>query len=254
MDNAPRPASPSVAVINDLVTAWKSNPAVEAVILFGSHAHGTAGKNSDIDFYILTQNVAAVSGDGMYFVHGFLIEAFINTRAYFEGHFERFHADNSRIGQSQFASGIILFDRTNEGWTIQQTAREWLAKPRIGQTSEQAYWPKRMIWSRFVRLEDMVRRGQPALLFVLRSFAYDVYRKYAAFLGQPVIPTDQIEDYLSNAAHRKQYLLDPFPDAEFATMLRSALRPMATNDLFELVRRIKDHALAAMGGFEVKQR
>ena len=254
MDNSPRPPSPSVAVINELVAGWKLNSAVSAVILFGSHAHGTAREKSDIDVYVLATNVAAVEGDGLYFVRGFLIEAFVNTRAYFEGHFERFHADNSRIGQSQFASGIILFDRTNEGWAIQQTAREWLAKPRVGQTVEQAYWPKRIIWSRFVRLEDMVRRGQPAVLFVLRSFCYDVYRKYAAFLGQPIMPTDQIEEYLSNAAMRKKYLLDPFPDAEFATMLRGALRPMATNDLLELARRIKDRALAAMGGFEVKQR
>src|SRR5688500_5441914 len=89
-------------VIDRLVARWSGNPAVEAVLLFGSHAHGLATEWSDIDLSVLASDPDLVPGQGLCRFHGHLVDVFINTRGFYEGTFERFHADNSRIAQSQF--------------------------------------------------------------------------------------------------------------------------------------------------------
>src|SRR4051812_11798045 len=86
---------PAIEVIEKLVAQWRANAAVEAVLLFGSHAHGTTTDQSDIDLYVLASNAAQVTGDGLHWMSGHLVEVFVNTRSFFEGHFERFHADHS---------------------------------------------------------------------------------------------------------------------------------------------------------------
>lgn len=237
-------------VIETLVARWSADPSVEAVLLFGSHAHGAAQAGSDIDLYVLASDPSRVAGDGLHWMEGHLVEAFVNTRSFFEGHFERFHADNSRVGQSQFVTAKLLFDRRGEGAAIQQTAKEWLAKPRVGQSVGQAYWPKRIIWSRFHRLEELERGSSAAFAFAVHGFIYDVYSKYAAFLGQPVMPTDRLEDYLADDSKRRRYLQEPFPDLAFADVLLRALRAGSAGERFELARQLKEIALREMGGFE----
>jgi predicted nucleotidyltransferase len=237
-------------LIDTLVARWSANPFVEAVLLFGSHAHGAAQARSDIDLYVLASDASQVADDGLHWMEGHLVEVFVNTRSFFEGHFERFHADHSRVGQSQFATATLLFDRRGEGTAIQQTAQEWLAKPRMRQTTEQAYWPKRIIWSRFHRLEELAQRGNAALGFVVHGFIYDVYSKYAAFLGQPVMPADRLEDYLADDSKRRRYLQEPFPDDDFTDVLLRAVRAASDAERFELARQLKEIALREMGGFE----
>jgi predicted nucleotidyltransferase len=237
-------------LIDTLAGRWSANPFVEAVLLFGSHAHGAAHARSDIDLYVLASDPAQVAGDGLRWMEGHLMEVFVNTRSFFEGHFERFHADNSRVGQSQFATAQLLFDPRGEGAAIQLAAREWLAKPRIRQTTEQAYWPKRIIWSRFHRLDELAQGENAALGFVVHGFIYDVYSRYAAFLGQPVMPTDRLEDYLADDSKRRRYLQEPFPDDAFADVLLCAMRASSDDERFELARQLKEIALREMGGFE----
>ena len=84
----------------------------------------------------------------------------------------------------------------------------------------------------------------------MHGFIYDVYAEYAVFLGEPVMPTDRLEDYLANHAKRQHYLQDPFPDAGFSQMLLQALRERCESEKFELARALKDQAFRGMGGFE----
>src|SRR4051812_45736472 len=161
-------------LIDTLVARWSANPFVEAVLLFGSHAHGAAQARSDIDLYVLASDPSQVAGDGLHWMEGHLVEVFVNTRSFFESHFERFHADNSRVGQSQFATAELLFDRRGEGAAIQETAKRWLVKPRIRQAAEKAYWPKRIIWSRFHRLDGMKDGARAVFGFAVHGFIYDV--------------------------------------------------------------------------------
>ena len=241
---------PAQEVIATLVERWRGNAAVEAVLLFGSHAHALATEGSDIDLSVLASQPAVVPGHGLRRFRGHLVEIFVNTRGFYETTFERFHADNSRIAQSQFASAKVLFDRNGEGAAIQRAAREWLAKPHIRQTPQQAEWPRRVIWLQFHRLAHVVRAGGPSACFALHGFVYDVYAKYAAFLGQPVMPTDRLESYLADGAKRASYLQEPFPDTGFRETLLRVLRERSEPKMFELARRLKDQALAGMGGFE----
>ena len=244
---------PAQWVIDTLAERWRGNPAVEAVLLFGSHAHGLATERSDIDLSILASDPTLVPGEGLWRFQGHLVEVFVNTRGYYESTFERFHADNSRIAQSQFASARILFDRGGEGAALQRAGREWVAKPRVRQTARQAEWAKRVIWLAFYRLEQVVEAGRPALGFVVHGFVYDVYTKYAAFLGQPVMPADRLEAYLADDQKRESYLQDPFPDADFGLTLLHALRETSEAKSFDLARELKNQALRGMGGFEPSQ-
>lgn len=244
---------PAQDVIDTLLARWRGNAAVEAVLLFGSHAHGLSTDGSDIDLSVLASDPPRVPDHGLHRFRGHLVEIFVNTRSFYESTFERFHADNSRIAQSQFASARVLFDRHGEGAAIQQAARDWLARPHNQQTPHQAEWPKRVVWLGFHRLERAVQCAAPSLSFALHGFVYDVYAKYAAFLGQPVMPTDRLESYLADGRKRQSYLQSPFPDAAFSQTLLEALRERSEPQLFELARRLKDQALGGMGGFEPNQ-
>jgi predicted nucleotidyltransferase len=241
---------PAREVIATLVARWRGNAAVEAVLLFGSHAHGLATDRSDIDLSVLASQPALVPGHGLHRFQGHLVEVFVNTRGFYEGTFQRFHADNSRIAQSQFASAKILFDRCGEAAGIQRAAREWLDKPRIRQTPQEAEWPKRVIWLQFHRLDRVVRDGRPSAGFALHSFVHHVYAAYARFLGQPAMPADRLEGYLADDSKRESYLQEPFPDGAFGRTLLQALRERCEPELFELARGLKDQALRGMGGFE----
>ena len=227
---------PAQRVIEALVAKWRAHPAVEAVLLFGSHAHALATDWSDIDLSVLASEPEVVPGHGLHRFHGHLVEVFVNTRGFYESTFPRFHADNSRIAQSQFASARPLFDRHGEGAAIQRTAREWLAKPSVRQTVQQAEWVKRVIWLGFHRLHHAVASDRPGTGFALHGFVYDVYAKYAGFLGQPVMPTDRLEGYLTDGLKRESYLQDAFPDADFGRTLLLAVREPSQTKLAELAR------------------
>lgn len=241
---------PAQEVIATLMARWRRNAWVEGVLLFGSHAHGLATDRSDIDLSVLASQPALVPGHGLHHFQGHLVEVFVNTRGFYESTFQRFHADNSRIAQSQFASAKILFDLNGEAAGIQLAAREWLAKPRIRQTPQEAEWPKRVIWLQFGRLESIVQDGRPSAGFALHGFVHQVYAMYATFLGQPVMPMDRLEPYLADGPKRESYLQEPFPDGTFGHTLLQALRERSEHRLFALARGLKDQALRGMGGFE----
>jgi hypothetical protein len=125
-----------------------------------------------------------------------------------------------------------------------------LAQPA---TARQAEWPRRVIRLAFHRLEQVVQSRRPALGFDALGFVYDVYAKYAAFLGQPVMPADRLEAYLADDPKRESYLQDPFPDADFGRTLLQAVREGSEMKRFDLARRLKDCALRGMGGFDPRE-
>jgi uncharacterized protein len=57
----------SVALVARIVTAWaKAQPMIRAVALVGSHARGTAGPDSDIDFMLLATDPDTFRADLMW--------------------------------------------------------------------------------------------------------------------------------------------------------------------------------------------
>jgi predicted nucleotidyltransferase len=238
-------------MIDQLITSWRANPDVESILLFGSHATGHASPDSDIDLYVLIRDGAKLEFPALCRIDGHLLETFIGTRRFFEGSFERFHNDNSRIGQTQFATAKVLFDRNGEGAGIQSSARQWLEKPRITQTVQQAYWPKRVIYSSFDRLERLYQTQSPAFRHAYHAFVQSVYSKYAGFLGEPVMDADRLLAYLGDERRREQYLQRPFSDATFAGLLTCALSETDLAPMFSRARELRDHAIHAMGGLEI---
>ncbi len=243
-----------VEIIHQLENTWRADPNVESIFLFGSHATGTASPKSDIDLCVLLREGATLGFPGLCRIDGHLIETFAGSRTFFEKFFERFHKDNSRIGQTQFATAKILFDRNGEGEAIQKVAREWLEKPSIKQTIDQAYWPKRMILSSFERLERLSQSHSPAFRHAYHAFVQSVYSKYAAFLGEPVMEADRLFPYLIDSRKREQYLQRPFSDATFAQLLTCALTETEFAPMLSHARQLQQHAITAMGGQEIPDR
>jgi predicted nucleotidyltransferase len=238
-------------IIRKLAEQWAADPAVDAIFLFGSHATGTANPESDIDLCVLLREGATFDFPGLCRIEGHLVETFTGSRAFFEKFFEHFHKDNSRIAQTQFATAKILFDRNGQGAAVQSVAHQWLEKPRVTQTVEQAYWPKRIIFSSFERLERLYQMQSPAFRHAYHAFVQSVYSKYAAFLGEPVMDADRLLAYLTNEARRQQYLQRPFSDATFAQLLTCALSESELAPMLSHARQMQQHAIAAMGGQEI---
>ena len=241
-------------IIDSLSARWSTNSDVEAIFLFGSHASGHASESSDIDLGVVLRDGKTLDFLGLSRIDGHLIETFTGSRAFFEKFFEHFHKDNSRIGQTQFATAKLLFDRNGEGTALQAIAKEWLAKPRIKQTVEQAYWPKRVVFSSFERLERIYQSQRPDFLHAYHAFLQNTYSKYAAFLGEPPMDADRVLTYFTDPERRVQYLQQPFSDADFTMLFVAALSESNADAMLVSARCLRDHALQHMGGFQIPDR
>jgi hypothetical protein len=239
-------------VVDCLLARWKQNPDVEAVLLVGSYATDGAGAGSDIDFSVLLKPGAKWDEPGLQRIDGFLLEIFGGQRSFFESFFEKYHADNSRIAQTQFATSKVLFDRNGEAEAIRVTARQWLDKPRIrANDPKQTEWPRRIIWSNYLRLEEAAAQHRPDFVYAYHHYLHAVYSTYAAFLGMPVMDSYRTYRYFTDAMLRRRYLQEDFPDGAFASDFVAAMRQTQADEMLRSARALRDRALKAMGGFHV---
>jgi hypothetical protein len=238
-------------IVTSLLNRWKQNPDVEAVLLIGSCAQGAASPGSDIDLSVIIAPTATLNEPRLRIINGWPVETFTGTRASFESNFEHFHNDNTRIPQIQFATAQILFDRTGQAAAIQQTARDWLAKPRIPQDPAKTYWPKRTLWLDYNHLERIHRNARPDFTHAYHAYIRNAYSKYAVFLGQPVMEADRVHSYFTDPAARQRYLQEPFPDALFAHLFIAALTASNPSTFLDHARSLRDHTLHQMGGLPI---
>jgi predicted nucleotidyltransferase len=92
-----------------------------AAMLFGSVARGEATATSDLDIIIVT-NEDIIPYRKSYREYGWVIEAFVGSRAYNEEKISRFHGRHIPSFLTSYAEGVILKDQQDFARDLQEKA------------------------------------------------------------------------------------------------------------------------------------
>lgn len=206
---------------------------------------------SDVDLQILLARGTPWRERGNRVVDGFLIEYFANPPERIRGYFREDHAGNRRVTATMFCTGQILFARDGELVRMLAEARRWQRRPMLRLAGADLERTRYGIWDAVDNVLDAAERDAPDLPFQYHHALRVVYEGYARFLRQPLMQADRIWRAYGPRAHPEKVLLPPFPDADFVALLVRAIRESDRCRMAGRLRRLADHALARMGGFEI---
>jgi len=108
-------------VIEKIVTKLENKSYVDGVLLFGSCARSIKLEHKDIDFYVLI-NENWYQRRSRYY-NGVLVELFFNP---YERYLYYFENEESLFTAQMFATGKILFDKTNRMKELKKIAKKTL--------------------------------------------------------------------------------------------------------------------------------
>ena len=105
------------------ITERLKQPEIEKVILFGSYAHGTPHKESDLDLIVVTKETKIPSSfqenlDIYIAINNYRLDYCkkfpIDLITYTKGAYERFLDKNSSFSQTIVNEGVVLYERKDD--------------------------------------------------------------------------------------------------------------------------------------------
>lgn len=234
---------------NRFLASWKGRPGVEGAVIAGSRVLGTATRRSDIDVMLVFTG-ARKGIWGTRRVGGYVVEYVSFTPVSVRRLFKKDLSSGALVRARLFGLGRIVFDRRGVVARLQAEARAELAKEIPPMAHREAETAKHMMWDRYEGVADLFDRRSPGFWANYHVAVVNlVAQRYARFVRAEIPPVTRWWDFLTSDDFRRRYRMPEFPDARFASLLVRALRARRRVVAMRLLRRLVDHALRAMGGF-----
>ena len=186
-------------------------------------------------------------------VDSFFVEVLTATKELMEQDFEGSHHSNARIPQTQLATARVLFDRTDVGATMCQSARRWLEKPIVPPSEDMIHGHTAWIWSTCRKLRQSYDAHAADFVYQYHHGIHHIYWRYALSLGRPVIDPARQLRWLTDASCRRALLMDDFPDGEFAERFARATTEGDRDEMIRHAEALAGRALLQLGGFDVAE-
>ncbi len=221
------------------------------VLACGSYITGQPSKRSDIDLHLILPDTVDYRERGDIYRNGFLIEYFANPPKQILNYFSDDHKNNRAMAITQFITGDIIFEENNVITDLKQKAKEYLNTPFLQEDLSKKEISKYAIWDTLDNLQDAAENNAPDFKFMFGHALYEFYETYAKYLRLQVVFPEKLFNYFSDESMRNKYLLDEFPDLEFAKIFKKVLMSEGNNEMMVMAKVIVDHIHGKMGGFQI---
>jgi len=237
-------------IIQHFLGNWEHADVVDGVLLTGSRSAGTHAENSDIDLQVLFSD-DTLRERGNQIVDGYLVEYFANPtsmiEAYLRKESEQFHRPTLRM----FATGTIFMDKSGSLERAKMLAVELLKTPLPTMLEAEVEAAKYSIWDCRDDLLALYENNDPSFLYVYHLNLNKVLTLYSRFCGGELTSASKQFRQMSDSRFREKYEISDYPDQLFQRLFCSCMTAQTYEDCFGHFSRLVEHALSAMGGFEI---
>lgn len=229
---------------------WRKRVEVTGALICGSRVTGDATPRSDLDVQIVLAEGTPWRERGNRLIDGVLFEYFANAPAQTRAYFENDRRSHRPVTATMFATGRVIFDEVGDLAALRREAGGWLRRPFFDPKAAEVERMKYAAWNSLDNLRDLYERQTP-IAHAYHEHLQVVYRGYARFLRQSVLPPAQLGRYLTDVRFRAKYRLRPFPDERFRDALVQALEAPGPAEMLHYAEHLTHHMLDRMGGFEI---
>lgn len=240
------------AALHEFLKDWKDRNDVIGLLACGSYITGGPSSHSDIDLHVILAEGTDWRERGNRVINGFLIEYFANPPGQIRRYFSGDYNDNCKDAATQFVTGRIYLDKNGLVAKLKTEASTWLSKPFLPMDPRSVDFAKYGLWDNLDDLEDACEQNRFDCVFVYHHMLRHLYETYARYLAQPVIGFSKQMKCLSCPEDaRIKYLMEPFPDQRFVSMLASAITEASPTGMSQCGKDLTCYVLDALGGFDI---
>ena len=220
--------------LSEALDHFKNKKNVLGILVGGSYVNGTLSKNSDIDLFIVTENVKWRE-KGVKFFNGVEVEYFLQPYNQVLKYFEMESESLKRTTVSLFSSGKILFDPQNKVKELVQFAKKISSKklPKVPK-------PKINLIKYFVEddLKDLSDATEDKNLklanLIINSLFNNIIENYFLLERTPL--------------PKSKHLLKEIKDKKFKNKVSTFLKSNSTETRTNSINKLSKHFLEKYGG------
>ena len=221
------------------------------VLACGSYVTGRPTKHSDLDVHIILNNSVTYRERGNKIIDGLLIEYFANPPHQILQYFEEDLADKSLMAQVQFATGMIIMDKTGDAVKLKQRAQEMISDfykqdtpPELSELSKYFYWDM------LDNLQDAYETGRADFDFLYFISLDKLLATYMRAINRPYV-NRAIYGNITDAVVREKYLLRELPDRNIAKLIAKAITAGCKSEKLDAYQKLTNAILDDFGGFDI---
>ncbi|HYF49799.1 MAG TPA: nucleotidyltransferase domain-containing protein [Planctomycetota bacterium] len=224
---------------------------VTAAVACGSFVTGNPSPRSDVDVHLVLDPHTKWRERGNHIINGIMIEYFANPPAQIRQYFKNDHAVQRQNDATMFVTGRILFDRRGDARRLKREAQRWLRRPFKTRPPWRRSLDRYAIFDHYDNFVDAAEQRAYDADLIYFNWVRLVYDLYARHLKQPVQTEKSTLRILTEPKAQQKYAARPFPDARFITLWSNAVRARSMHSKLSAARRLRDHVLRRMGGFDI---
>lgn len=219
------------------------------VLACGSYVTGSPSKHSDLDVHIVLNNAVTYRERGNKIIDGLLIEYFANPPHQILQYFNEDFADKSLMAQVQFATGMIITDKTGDVAKLKEHAQAMIADLYKQDTPQElSGLSKYFYWDMLDNLQDACETGRADFDFLYFTSLNKLLTIYMRAINRPYV-SGAIYGNIVDATVRNKYLLRELPDQNVADLIVKAITATGKSEKLLAYQNLTNTILDNFGGF-----
>lgn len=221
------------------------------VLVCGSYVTGNPTSHSDLDVHLILDDVVVYRERGNRIIDGLLIEYFANPPKQILCYFEDDFHDRSLMAQTQFATGLILMDKTGDAAILKDKAETMIAdlyaQPTVPSMNE---LEKYGLWDIMDDLQDAYKTQRMDFDFLYFNCLNRLIECYMKRINRPYNVKTILGNIVDDAT-RKKYLLQELPDPEIKGLIAEAIVAEDKGKKLDAYEKLTIAIINQFGGFSI---
>jgi len=216
--------------LENFLNHWKNKKYVLGILLTGSYAVGLQNKNSDIDIRIIFDKSKTKTLKGLTTINNYTFSYLGRNTESIKKKFNSEFINRQKFEAYIFNISKVLYDPKNIVTDLQELAATYTITPFLKKTNIKSE-VKAGLYGLYNHKNHLLSIDEDSPFF---SYHYHILLKktlhfYSSYLGYETFLDTKTEKVLCDAAYRKIYHWDDFPDKDFVKLWVSCIDPKNIN-------------------------
>lgn len=236
--------------LNKFIDTWKDKKEVIGFLVCGSYVTGNPSKHSDIDLHIVLNDKTNWRERGNKIIDGYLIEYFANPVKQIKSYMKTSFTNNSNMEQVQFATGIIILDKTGDIKKLKNLANKMIKTKFNKYNKIELEIRKYFLYESIEKLEELYENNSKSFDISYYNKLLDDFNTYSKFIGERKYKAHKIYELLTTNIKEK-YLLKKYKDKQYLKLFLICLDVKSNKDKIIAIRKLNNYAITKIGKFNI---
>ena len=221
------------------------------ILVCGSYVTGSPTSHSDLDVHLILSDAVRYRERGNKIIDGLLIEYFANPPKQIRCYFDEDYRDKSLMAQTQFATGVMLMDKTGDVAILKEKAetmiKDFYAQPIKTSINE---LEKYGLWDMMDDLQDAYENQRADFDFLYFNCLNRLIECYMKYVNRPY-NVKTILGNIADYATRKKYMLQELPDSTIKDLIAEAIVAEEKTKKLDAYEKLTAAIINLFGGFSI---